>query len=379
MNKLKIVVLTVFITISSTTAVFAQGNTSTLDIDSSIDSAIANSYKIKNMDISIKQAQNTYNSDVKNASSYADQLDQGGPNLDAYTRLSLMEGIANPPKEDKFSEYKYTQMKSVAENAIELSAYTQYTVLMNDKDSLDLENDKLKNAENKYKSAQLKLGLGSISQSDEKQAEAEYYTQKASTDKAERQYEVDTMNMNKTVGADIYTKYDVLLRDKFTETPYIRNCSEYLNDALKNRAEILVGQENINLQKFEYDIANGVFPDKQSIPNRLAKAKIENASDNLEIQKLNINSEVNSLYSDLQVKSKVLSSKKDALAMARTDYDNAAIKYNSGVLSKIDLDDAALNVKTAQNTVKSAQRDIWMAQLKLNQACGIGNDTSKIN
>ncbi len=36
-------------------------------------------------------------------------------------------------------------MKSVAENEIKLSAYTQYTVLMNDKDSLDLEDEKLKN------------------------------------------------------------------------------------------------------------------------------------------------------------------------------------------------------------------------------------------
>ncbi|WP_446898504.1 TolC family protein [Clostridium sp. LBM24168] len=377
MNKLKTAVLCILVIVFSGTPAFASGNT--LDIDSSIEAAIENSYKVKSIDISIKQAQNSYDADVKNASNYADQLDQGAPDMDAYTRLSLMQGIANPRKEDKFSEYKYTQMKSVAENEIKLSAYTQYTTLMNDRDSLDLEKQKMDNEEDKYTSARTKLSLGLISPSDEKKAEADYNAQKAQRDKAQRKYDMDIINVNKTVGADIYKKYDLLLRDKFTETPYIRSYDEYLNDALEKRAEILVGQENINLQKFEYNVTNGVFPDKQSIPNRLAQTKLDNAYDSLEIQKLDIIPEINGLYNDLQIKNRMLKSKKDALNLSQTRYNTERLKYSLGVISKIDFDAAALDLKNAQNTVKAAQRDIWMAQLKLSQACSIGNDTSKIN
>lgn len=377
MNKIKILSTALLICSTFGTTAFASGNT--LNIDGSIDSAIINSYKVKSADISIKQAQNSYNEDVKNASSYDTQLAQGGATLNQYTRLTLMQEISNPAQEDKFSEYKYTQIKSVAENEIKLSAYNQYTAVMNDKDAVDLENQKFNNATEQYNSAKLKLNIGTISPSDEKKAESDYITEKNQLRKAQRQYDLDIENMNKIIGTDIYARYDVLLKDKLTESPYIGSYSEYLNDALKNRAEILIGQKNIELQKFEYDVANGVFPDKQSVPNRLAQANIDNASDSLEIQKLDITSEVNNLYNDLQVKTKILGSKKDALNLAQTNYNTAQLKYNVGVLSKIDFDSQTANLKSAQNDLKSAERAIWMAQFKLQLACDIGNDTSKLS
>lgn len=377
MNKIKILAFTAALTLCTSTAVFADGNT--LDIDSFINTAIQNSYDVKSADISIKQAQNSYSSDTKNAVSYSDQLDKGGDNLDQYTRLQLMENISSNAQQDKFSEYEYTQIKSVAENQVKLSAYNQYTTIMNDKDAVDLENEKFSNAEEQYNSAQLKLSLGTISPSDEKKAEADYISEKNQLRKCQRQYNSDIQSLNKIAGIDIYTQYSTLLKDKLTESPYIRNYDDYLNDALKNRAEILVGQKNIELQKFKYDVVNGVFYDKQSVPNRLAQANVDNASDSLEIQKLNITSEVNSLYNDLQVKTRILGSKKDALNLAQTNYNTAQIKYNVGVLSRIDFDVQAANLKSAQNDLKSAERSIWMAQTKLQLACGIGSDTSKLS
>ncbi|ADK13588.1 MULTISPECIES: TolC family protein [Clostridium] len=377
MNKIKILALTAVMTLCTSTAVFADGNT--LDIDSFINTAIQNSYDVKSADISIKQAQNSYNSDTKNAASYSDQLDQGGATLDQYTRLQLMENISSNQQQDKFSEYEYTQIKSVAENQVKLSAYNQYTTIMNDRDTVDLENQNFKNAQEQYNSAQLKLSLGTISPSDEKKAEADYTAEKNQLRKCQRQYNSDIQSLNKIAGIDIYTQYDVLLKDKLTESPYIRSYNEYLNDALKNRAEILIGQKNIELQKFKYDVVNGVFSDKQSVPNRLAQANVDNASDSLEIQKLNITSEVNSLYNDLQVKTRILGSKKDALNLAQTNYNTAQIKYNVGVISRIDFDTQAANLKSAQNDLKSAERSIWMAQTKLELACGAGSDTSNLS
>ncbi|RMC92335.1 TolC family protein [Clostridium autoethanogenum] len=377
MNKIKILAFTAALTLCTSTAVFADGNT--LDIDSFINTAIQNSYDVKSADISIKQAQNSYTSDTKNASSYSDQLDKGGANLDRYTRLQLMENISSSQQQDKFSEYKYGQIKTVAENQVKLSAYNQYTTIMNDKDTVDLENQKFKNAGEQYDSAKLKLSLGTISPSDEKKAEADYISEKNQLRKCQRQYNSDIQSLNKIAGIDIYTQYGTLLKDKLTESPYIRSYSDYLNDALKNRAEILIGQKNIELQKFKYDVVNGVFSDKQSVPNRLAQANVDNASDSLEIQKLNITSEINGLYNDLQVKTRILGSKKDALNLAQTNYNTAQIKYNVGVLSRIDFDTQAANLKSAQNDLKSAERSIWMAQIKLQLACSIGIDTSNLS
>jgi hypothetical protein len=375
MNKLKITTIAACIALFSNTAVLASGNT--LDIDASIDSGITSSYKIKSIDISIKQAQNSYTSDIKKTGSYGDQLDT--PNLDKYTRLSIMENIANKPREDKFDEYKYTQMKTVAENEVKISAYTQYISLMNAKDYLDLEKEKFKNAQDKYDSSKVKLDVGTISPAQLKQAEADYYSEKAALEKAERQYDLCVINMNKTLGRDIYEKYDVLLRDKLTEDPYIRSYKDYLNDALTKRAEILIGEENIELQKFEYNITRSVFPDTQSVPRRFAQAKLDNAKDSLEIAKLDIIPEINSLYNDVLVKAKTLQSKKDALELEKINYNMASTKYNVGVISRIDFQSEAIKLKEEENTVKAAEREIWLAQHKLNLACNEGYDTSKLN
>ncbi len=377
MNKIKIMALTAALILCTSTVAFAAGNT--LDIDSLINTAIENSYDVKSADISIKQAQNSYKTDTNNASSYAEQLAKNRATLDKYSRLQLMEKISSSQQQDKFSEYKYTQIKAVAENQVNLSAYTQYTSIMNDKDAVDLENQKFSNAQEQYDSAKLKLSIGIISPSDEKKAESDYLTEKNQLKKAQRQYNSDIQSLNKIAGIDINTQYDVLLKDKLTESPYIRAYNDYLNDALKNRVEILVGEKNIELQKFKYDVVDGVFPEKQSVPNRLAQANIDNASDSLEIEKLNITSEINSLYNDLQVKTRTLGAKKDALKLAQINFNTAQVRYNVGVLSRIDFDTQAANLKSAQNNLKSAERSIWMAQLKLQLACGIGNDTSGVS
>jgi outer membrane protein TolC len=377
MNKLKIFTAAVLIAFGTSTSAFAQG--STLDIDASIDAAVKDSYEVKSADISVRQAQNSYDQAVKNAVNYADQLDEGGDNLDSYTRLTLMQGISNPSKEAQFSIYKYSNIGKVAESQVKLSAYTQYTALMDAKDALDLENQKFQNAKEQYDAVQLKSNLGMASPADVKQAEVDYYSENANLNKTQRQYDLAVMKMNQILNKDIYTKYDVLLRDKITESPYIRSYDDYVNDALKNRAEILNAQENINLKKFEYDVIKGIFPSKYDTMNQIGQYNVDQAGDALDILKVDIPVEINSLYNDLKNKTKMLDSKKDALALAQRNYDVARVKYNAGVMSKIDFDARADDLESSQNDLKSFQRDIWMAQLKLNLACGIGYDTSKLN
>ena len=376
MNKLKIFAATAVILFSAAAPVFAEG--STLDIDASIDTAVKESYEVKSAGISVKQAQNSYDQTVKNASSYADQLDEGGDNLDKYTKLTLMQGIANPPAEAKFSIYKYSNQGKVAENQVKLSAYTQYTALMNSRDDVELENQKFQNAGDNYKALQLKLKLGMASPADVKNAEVNYYSESSNLNRAERQYNIAVMKINKILGRNIYTKYDALLRDKLTESPYIRSYDDYVGDALKNRAEIANAAENINLRKFEYDVIRGIFPSKYDGMNQMGQYELNQAKDALDADKIDISVEINGLYNDLRNKSKMLDSKKDTFALAKRNYDAAGVKYNAGVISKMDFDSKAVDLKAAQNDLKAFQRDIWMAQIKLNLACGIGDDVSKI-
>ncbi|APM40317.1 TolC family protein [Clostridium kluyveri] len=373
MNKIKILAAAVVLSFCTSTMAFAQGNT--LDIDSLISNNIDSTYEVKNADISIQQAENSYNQAAKNASSYADQLND---DLDTYTKLTVMQGMSVAPRQAKFSIYKYTEEKEIVENKVKVDAYTQYTAVMNSKDALDLQQQKFDNSEQLYDSAKLKLNLGVVTEADVKQAEVSYYDAKASLNKAQRDYDLQIMKLNQIFDIDVYVKYDTPLKDKTEEAPYIRSYDDYVSDALENRGEIVIGQENINLKEFEYNVIKGVYPSKYETSNKIGQYNLDKAKDTLELDKLYITNDINKLYNDLQTKCKMIDSKKDALALAEKNYNTALVKYNVGVLSKIDFDSQKVNLKTAQNDLKSLQRDIWMAQFKLNTACGIGSDISKI-
>lgn len=373
MNKIKILAAAVVLSFCTSTAAFAQGNT--LDIDSLISNNIDNTYTVKNVDILIKQAENSYTQAAKNASSYANQLND---DLNTYSKLTIMQGMSVTPRQAKFSIYKYTEEKEIIKNNVKLNAYTQYTAVMNSRDALDLQQQKFDNSEQLYDSAKLKLNLGVATEADVKQAEVSYYGAKASLNKAQREYELQIMKLNQIFDIDVYVTYDTLLKDKTEESPYIRSYDNYVSDALENRGEIVIGQENIKLKKFEYSVIKGVYPSKYETSNKIGQYNLDKANDTLELDKLYITNDINELYNNLQVKCRTLDSKKDTLQLVQKNYNTALAKYNAGVISKIDFDSQKVNLKTAENDLKSLQRDIWMAQFKLNIACSIGSDVSKI-
>lgn len=377
MKKIKMLVsagLIIAACLSSNTA-FAAGNT--LDIDSVLNTAVQSSVTIKSIDISIEKSQNSYKKSLKDAADYDGQLDdlKGG---DDATKLQLMQSRSDNPEIQKNTIYQYNNKKEVAKNGINLSVYQQYITLLNTKDTLDTEQKKLDNAEAEYKKVQLQLEIGMASKGDVLTKQSAYLAEKAKFNSAKRQYDLQTMQLNKTIGVSIETKYDTLLKDKITDNPYIRSYNDYLNDALKNRAEILNDQDAIKLKEFQFRTVKAVYPYNTQAQYKNAQYYINDAQNTLEDDKIEISIEIDSLYNDLQSKSKQLESKKRNVEFTQKDYNQALQKYNLGLISKMDLDSKAVTLQDAKNSLKTLERAIWLSQTKLNYACGIGADTSKL-
>ncbi|MDW8802584.1 TolC family protein [Clostridium sp. A1-XYC3] len=366
----------VIIAALSSNTVFAQDN-NTLDIDAVIDSAIESSYTVKSKDIVVQQAENNYKSAMENAPKVNDQINNT-PLLTDNKKFELIKSRDNGPAEAKYSIYQSKNAKEVAKNEVKLSIYSQYTVLMDAKDVLDTEQKRLDNSEAEYKKAKLQLETGMITQNDLKAKEYAYYSQLAAFNKAKRQYEIETMNLNKLIGAPIETRYTTLLKDKITEDPYIRRYDSYLEDALKNRAEMLNASEYVNLMDFEFKTVKAFYPDTRDAEYKIGKYYVDSAKNTLETGKINISLEVNALYNDLQNKSKKLKSVKDSADYAKQDYDKALQKYKLGLISKIEADSKLITLQNAQNSVKALQRDIWIAQIKLGYACEIGASSTSL-
>lgn len=379
MKRIKLLTTAIVIIAAlSSNTVFAQDN-NTLDIDAVIDSAIESSYTIKTKDISIQQAENNYKIAKENAPKINDQINAGAQTMTDDQKFNLIKSRDNTPAEAKYSIYQSKNDKEVAKNEVKLSIYSQYTVLMNTKDVFDTEQKRLNNSEAEYKKAKLQLDTGMVTKSDFKAKEYAYYSQLAAFNKAKRQYEVETMKLNNLIGAPIETKYTTLLKDKITEDPYIRSYESYLNDALKNRAEMLNASEYIDLMDYEFITVKAFYPSTKSSEYKIGKYYVDSAKNALETQKINISLEVNALYNDLQNKSKRLKSVKEAADYAKQEYNKALQKYNLGLISKIEADAKLVALQDAQNNVKALQRDIWIAQIKLRYACEIGASASKLS
>ncbi|MTK11800.1 MAG: TolC family protein [Clostridiaceae bacterium] len=356
MKKVKLICMSAVMTLmlSSTTFVQAAGNT--LDIDNAINKAVENSYQIKNKDIEIEKAKNSYKDATRG---------KGGNDV-----------------EEKYNIYQYTNLKEVAKNGVKLNVYNQYAAFINAKQALDLETQKFQNAEAKYKRAQLQMSLGLIGKPDLKSIEQTYYTEKSQLDKAQRTFDSVTKNINQVVGFNISDTYIGFTKDILEEKPSIKTYDEYVKDALNNRAEILNDTEKIKLEKLNFAGINanlGVSLTTNSPEYIIGKYSVTYAENQLETDKINISIEINGLYNDLQSKVQKLQSLTTNYNAEKKKYNEALQRYNLGMISKIDFEDSLSSFKGVENSLKSAQRDVYLAKLKLEYASGIGTGTQSSN
>ncbi|MBC2581563.1 TolC family protein [Clostridium sp. DJ247] len=334
--------------ISSTVSAQAVGNP--LDIDNITNMAIENSYQIKSMDISIEKFKNSYKDATRG------------------------EGKGNADIEAKYNIYEYTNLKEAAKNGVKLNLYTQYISFMNAEEALDLEQQNFENAEAKYKKAQLQLSLGTISKADSKSIEQAYYDEKAQLNKAERKLDSITKTINQISGSNINTTYNGFTKDLAVDKPIVKTYNDYLNDALKNRAEILNGNEKIKLKKIEFAGVKAAYPYKYMAEYVIGKYSVSEAENQLDTDKIDISIEINGLYNDLQSKIQKLQPQLLNYNSEKKKYDQALQRYNLGMISKIDFQDQVINFKSAENSLKTVERDISLAKLKIEYASGIGTN-----
>ncbi|AKN33471.1 hypothetical protein Ccar_22635 [Clostridium carboxidivorans P7] len=346
-----------------------------LQVDNAINMAISNSYQLKKLDVGIQQAKNSYNDSTRNAAKYTKMLPYA---FQQDERLNLIKGIDFPQLEYKSSIAQYTNIKEVAQNQLKLGVYQLYLGLISAKEGLDVEQQNFNTVEQQYKKAQLQLQLGLVAPVDVKTSEAAYNTEKAKLNQVQRQYDSLTQQLNQLIGVDINTKYTGFANDNLQTQAEQKTYQEYLNDALKNRVEIKNDIENINLKNTEFSSVKGVYSYNTQPQYKIAEYSVENAKNKLDTDKINISIDINKLYNDLQLQVGKLQPEQKKYDSAKRTYDKALQSYNLGMLSKIDFDRAAVGLKAEEISLKSIQRNVWLAQTKLQYASSVGADASSL-
>lgn len=377
MKRLRLLCLTVALatTVFSSTvfADAAQPAQNLLDVDTAINMAINNSYSIKKLDIGIQQAKNNYTDSLRNAATYTDQI----PYASGSTRLSLIKARDFTQSEYKYAIFQYTNVKEVAENQVKFGVYQLYSGLISAKEGIDVEQQNVNSLQEQYQKAQLQLQLGTASPVDVKSSEASYVAEKAKLAKLQRQYDGLVKQLNQLMGVDINTNYTGFTKDNLATQVNLKKYDDYVKDALTNRVEVKNDTENINTKKMEFESIRG--PYTSTTPEyKIYKFYVDDAKNKLDTDKINISISINSLYNDLQLKCKKLQPEQKKYDSAKATYDKALQSYNVGLISKIDFDRAAVGLKAEEIALKSIERDIWLAQTKLQYATDIGVDASSL-
>ncbi|AWI03140.1 TolC family protein [Clostridium drakei] len=382
MKRLRMLCITAALTTTlfSSTVFAAQPTQNLLDVDKAVNMAVENSYSLKKLDINIDQLKNKYEDSQRNAAKYNDQLRyiQYTQSYNDSMKLNLVKARDFYQLEYKYAIFQYTNIKEAVKNELTFNIYKLYSGLVSLKEGLDVEQQNFNNVEDQYKKAQLQLQLGLVSKVEVKNSEAAYTAEKAKLTQLQRQYDAYTKQLNQLLGVDINTKYTGFTKDNLATSAGTKNYDDYVNDAFTNRVKIKNDNEMISTKNIEFNFVKGIYSNSNTAEYKVAEYPVEAAKNKLDTDKIDISIEINNLYNDLQVKAKKLEPvKKDYDSMKKT-YDKALQSYNLGLISKIDFDKATVGLKAKESALKSAQRDVWLAQISLEYASNAGADGSTL-
>ncbi|NOH17285.1 TolC family protein [Clostridium cochlearium] len=377
-----------------------------LDIDVLVEKAVENSIEVKNRKSTIEILENGFQDNINASNSLDRRLEEnerfkklqnksertdeeqreyegyqriyGAPITDDYELFQILQSSNNLIALSEFEIFQNKNALEVDKNSVRQKVYEGYEKFLMEMDKLKLAEDKYKNAEDEYKKAEISYKNGAISKTEYTGKQAEYLKEKGEFSKVEREFQKYNMEFNKLLGQPLDKKYSNYKKDLTLDKSTLKSQDEYIKEALENRIEIKNGKENILVRRFEGGAAKGVFSDEHHRERKLAEQKIENAEDELELKKLDIKMEINLLYNDFEIKLVRLKNLEEGYKQAKKEYNEAYKRYSLGMLSRLDFN--RKNAEFIENSMdyKKAEREAYIAKLKLEFASSQGTDSKKV-
>lgn len=355
-----------------------KGNdTEILDFDILIEKAVESSIKVKNRKSNIETLQNGFQDNINASNSLDSKLEENERLTDEYELFKLIQSSNNLIALSEFEIFQNKNALEVDKNDVRQKVYEEYEKFLMEADKLKLEEDNYKNAEDEYKKAEISYKSGLISKTEYIGKKAKCLEKKGEFLKLDREFQKYNMEFNKLVGEPLDKKYSSYKKQLSLDKSTLKSQDEYVEEALKNRMEIKNGKENILVRRFESGAAKGVFSNEHHRERKLGEQKIENAEDELELKKLDIKMEINLLYNDFEVKIVRLNNLEEGYKQAKKEYDEAYKRYSLGMLSRLDFN--RKNAEFIENSMdyKNAEREAYIAKIKLEFASSIGTDSNK--
>jgi outer membrane protein TolC len=368
MKKFKIVASTFIAVIILITNIFAAGGES-LDIELVASQLMLNSRAIK-ATVSAYEASDKLDYNTSQGTRGMSQMTKYP--LSENSALAIIRALEVTPLYTQYQKAATLIQLQTLENTVRLQAYEQYINLLKIDYSVSVQEQLVQSLERSFKQAEKKYNSGQISKIDYRASELNLKKAKLELQKYQRSEQTLIMMLNQAMGRPVKTTYEKLIDENIMPDTNLGELDQYLNNALSYRGEIQNNKQYLTVLKKDYDISKVSHPLDSDIFHKEFEYKIDEATNNMEIQKLNVQLETMSAYKELERKYLGVKGSEKSLELANIELSNLTNMYKQGKLSVLDYMNANISHSQSRIQTRSTQLDLWLYQKKLESATGVG-------
>ena len=364
---ISILIISLMLLVSTNTVRAADD---TLDIEKVAIQSIKNSQAVQSVNRQVMATKKSYADVTAMANAFRGSLPYTDlPFSNSYQKV---ETIILRPLEVKNMLSQVTNGELVVTNAVRLTSYKAYIDLLKANYSFEIHHGLMNGLDADYRKAQLQSTLGMISQTQLRLIEIAYKKSQYRFDSAQKGFNSASMSVNNMMGEDIWKQYLTLQDYNITPAAEINPLTDYINLALANRADIINAQGTLDIKKKQYDYGKAELPTDFQFYIQQQEYAIENAQNDLELAKINVQLDITNLYKGLGSAMKNMEAMKALDDQAALNYQAAEIKYKNSLISLQEFNNAQVARAQADVNYKNAQLDAWLTQTTMDSACGIG-------
>jgi outer membrane protein TolC len=249
----------------------------------------------------------------------------------------------------------------VTRNQLVLEAKQKYLALNKAQDNLVLAKEALERVQSMLRIANASYHAGLVPRSDILGAEAQVAATRARLLAAENGVELAVMDLNRTMGRNLDAPLS--LAGSALPSPESAGLSVGISSALRHRFEMVDGRETLKLRQMELEHAmDNLEPGHPSL--KQAELNVEEAELTLRINEQNIRLQVSQLHSGLQVLERQLETLEKSVSFARESYRIAALRYEAGVTSQMEMQNTQANLHELETQYLHARYDRYLTYLQ---------------
>lgn len=346
-------------TAPATSAETADVTGNVLTIDQAVQLALTNNSDLKSLKLDANSADlnaRLVNSKVKDISvEFIDSLSMA------------QQKYANQAKADMAKRVN-GYVLNATEKKIVLGAKKAYYDLLNAQADLDSKQQAVVRTETQLKQADAAFRVGTRAKTDVLQAEAAVAGANAALASAQNNLIVAQMKLNEFIGTPLDKKWE-LKADQIDPTSLNISKEQAVELALKQRAEILQKQEEINVAQLNVDLIDK-YSSLATYQGEMSKNEVAKAQLALEQTKQNVTIEVTQAYNNLHTGKEAVAANKKAVEATRENYRLMKLRFDNGLSTTLEVIQAQEDLSNRENAYQSAIYNYNLAIINFESAMG---------